>query len=525
LLVDDMTAARMQETFGISRTDWRRLATGPGMPAPLDPKYTGGETKWSAYAFARWLAARHPDLAEHTPFLLRPAGSPATRYLGGSCAEDDFPHARFVGLWRTGFGRLAIVYPLDQAFDPDQVIEKIPSADTIVVVWNDWSIYGVPNLEAVDPARPELPYSPDWVDVAAHIGTRVPWWPLHLRRARAVNAWSPGDEPATVEPVSWPSWEPLYDMALSEAKGNAVRTACFSIGHQIRKDAAENAAWEIAHMDELAESGDPGDYVVSQQGERASMMICASPDPDDPGRAEAVEDDEAICAGVVALGRRTDDLAVECLGQIAGWTNRYSPFGGSFSIVAEKATPAGREWIARLRHTTPTALHRLEGDRSNTTDTLVDPVTDAPVIARVGHYMFSPADEVSYLSYAARRLPPGSRIKEVILDNPIWVRTEDGTLHPMPTLDAPGLSWGYRGSGPGTLAVMIGRLLDDGSADAVGYDDKNALNGEPKLEAFLQRQHERGTRLSRRLLESARVNGPDRLGLFDRVRFRAPGPS
>jgi hypothetical protein len=72
---------------------------------------------------------------------------------------------------------------------------------------------------------------------------------------------------------------------------------------------------------------------------------------------------------------------------------------------------------------------------------------------------------------------------------------------------------------------MIGRLLDDGSADAVGYDDKNALNGEPKLEAFLQRQHERGTRLSRRLLESARVNGPDGLGLFDRVRFRAPGPS
>ncbi|MFB7216541.1 hypothetical protein [Streptomyces sp. NPDC056255] len=34
LSLESMTAAELQETFGISRADWRRVATDPGMPKP-----------------------------------------------------------------------------------------------------------------------------------------------------------------------------------------------------------------------------------------------------------------------------------------------------------------------------------------------------------------------------------------------------------------------------------------------------------------------------------------------------------
>ncbi|MFB7212757.1 hypothetical protein [Streptomyces sp. NPDC056255] len=93
-------------------------------------------------------------------------------------------------------------------------------------------------------------------------------------------------------------------------------------------------------------------------------------------------------------------------------------------------------------------------------------------------------------------------------------------------MDAPGLSWGYTGSGPGALATLIGRLLDDGAAHALTYGDKgDVLNGEPKLEEFLQLKHQTGTRLNRRLLENVRVNGPDKLSLLTRLRLGRSEPS
>lgn len=54
-------------------------------------------------------------------------------------------------------------------------------------------------------------------------------------------------------------------------------------------------------------------------------------------------------------------------------------------------------------------------------------------------------------------------------------------IYPAPQMDAPGLSWGYSGSDPGTLAVLLGRLLDDGSAHAVVYGDDDPFNAEPQI--------------------------------------------
>lgn len=61
---------------------------------------------------------------------------------------------------------------------------------------------------------------------------------------------------------------------------------------------------------------------------------------------------------------------------------------------------------------------------------------------------------------------------------------------------------------------MIGWLLDDGAAHALTCGNKgDVLNGEPKLEKFLQPKHRTGTRLNRYLLENVRANGPDKLSL------------
>ena len=118
LSLDSMTAAELQETFGISRADWRRVATDPGMPEPMDPKYTQGETMWSSPGFVRWLAAEYPDLAHLTPHLLRPTGRMEAKYIGGlyGKGEPTLREEYFAGHWRTGYGRLAVVYPRHHAF-------------------------------------------------------------------------------------------------------------------------------------------------------------------------------------------------------------------------------------------------------------------------------------------------------------------------------------------------------------------------------------------------------------------------
>ncbi|WP_326771019.1 hypothetical protein OG978_46270 (plasmid) [Streptomyces sp. NBC_01591] len=374
------------------------------MPKPIDPKYTQGETEWSGPGFVRWLAADYPDLAHLTPHLLRPAGQVESKYIGGLYGknEPELREEHFAGHWRTGYGRLAVVYPRHHAFSPRRALEHLSQADTVVMVHADWSIYGLPNLVAVDRARPELEYEPRWSEVAAHVGAPVPWWPADLRRREHLTTWSPGKKPAAVEVVTWPSWEPLYDMALREAQGTPVRVACFSLGHEMRRRAVEHVDWEIGQMNGDDDS-DSSAFAKRRAAQRDSMVIPAFPDRTDPGASEA-EDEESIREGVAQLWRRTDELAVECLEQIAMWSGAYMPFGGSFSVNTADATPAGREWVRRVQKSEPTAIHQVwESEIKEVTGTFTDPVTGAPVITKKGYYMFRPSDEVTFHSYAPRR--------------------------------------------------------------------------------------------------------------------------
>ncbi|MFJ8080114.1 hypothetical protein ACIQ6Y_05725 [Streptomyces sp. NPDC096205] len=496
-----MTAAELRKAFGLSESAWENLLTDPGMIPPVDPKYTDGVTQWYGQAFARWLARSRPGLAEHVPLLLRPAGTAEPRYLGGRYIPSDEADVgeHFAGSWQTDSGLLLIVYPRHRPSGPRTLLDFHEKATTVVVVRHDYGLYG-PDLTAVDRARPDLPYEPWWSEIAAHIGTQVPWWPSELRRPEHLTAWRPGDAPVPVEPVTWPSWEPLYELAATEAPDSPVRGACFTIGHEMRTRAAESAVHEV---EEILDTRGGKDGSAKARKERAAMVLPAVPGTDDPGRTETVPSD-VVARGLAELCARTDDHAVECLEQISMWSGEDLPFGGAFSLDRNGVTRQGAEWINRLRPVRPTAIHRLLAyDDAKLVGTFVDPVTGSPVVAFKGRFMFNDARAISYLGHAPKRLPAGSVLKEVVLDEPIWVRTRDGVLYPAPSMDAPGLSWGYSGSGPSTLAQCVGRLLDDASAHAVTYGMRPPF--EPGLEALFQVKHKKGTRISRAELERARA--------------------
>ncbi|MER6344760.1 hypothetical protein ACWC10_18970 [Streptomyces sp. NPDC001595] len=498
-----MTSAELRETFGLSESAWEEIRSDPGLIAPIDPKYTDGVTKWHGQAFARWLARSHSRLASWVPLLLRPADSTEHRYLGGRYATHEETGAgpdHFAGLWKTDAGVVAVAYPVRSAFTPDRLLDVHEEAATVVVVQHHYDLYG-PALEAVDRARPDTVYEPRWSDIAAHIGTQVPWWPSAVRRPAHLTAWQPGDAPVPVDVVTWPSWEPLYALAGTEPEGSPVRGALFTIGHEMRTRAAESTRREIERILDRRGGHSPSG-TARAKAERAAMVLPAVAGTEDPGRTETVPSD-TVALGLAELCGRTDDLAVECLEQVSMWSDEDLPFGGAFSVTRTRPTREAAEWINRLRPVRPTAIHRLLAANGNdVVGTFVDPVTGTPVVAFKGRFLFSDHREISYLGRAPRRLPAGSVLKEIVLDDPIWVRTTKGVLYPAPCMAAPGLSWGYSGSGPGTLAQCAGRLLDDGGAHAVTYDTRTPE--EPALEAFFQIEHKRGTRIPRKELERVR---------------------
>jgi hypothetical protein len=140
--------------------------------------------------------------------------------------------------------------------------------------------------------------------------------------------------------------------------------------------------------------------------------------------------------------------------------------------------------------------HRLLGDRGEFVEFFVDPITDAPVARRENVR----GEKGVVVAASVQRLPIISPLAEIILDHPIWVRTTDDTLFPAPQPAGYGPSWGYTGSGPGTLALLIDALLTDISASA-----PNGIDGAPSgLERLCQFKLPRGTVLTRAQLEAAR---------------------
>jgi hypothetical protein len=107
-------------------------------------------------------------------------------------------------------------------------------------------------------------------------------------------------------------------------------------------------------------------------------------------------------------------------------------------------------------------------------------------------------------TFVPQRLPTTDPMTGAILsDHVVWIATKDRGLWLAPESSDTGLSWGYEGSGPYTLAVLIDRLLDDIIGQPVqGYRSRPPAG----LLRLLQNtpQHD-STTYSRAQLEEARA--------------------
>lgn len=111
-----------------------------------------------------------------------------------------------------------------------------------------------------------------------------------------------------------------------------------------------------------------------------------------------------------------------------------------------------------------------------------------------------PADDHFEIRALAPQRLPTSPLAELILEDPIWVRTQDGTLYPAPYNHHSGLNWSYGGTGTATLAALAHTLLADITTEGARSSD-SAPDG---LHQLFRRDWPPSTVLTRAQLEAAR---------------------
>ncbi|WP_326943743.1 hypothetical protein OG439_27720 [Amycolatopsis sp. NBC_01307] len=199
-------------------------------------------------------------------------------------------------------------------------------------------------------------------------------------------------------------------------------------------------------------------------------------------------------AGWLEVLARGDVLAVEVVRSLLAWNGGEGlPFCKREDLNPSKSALA-REWVDRLvpaPHGRTAAFEIALSRDDRPVEYLIDPETDSPA-ARMKNGTVQTA--------VPQRLFTQSPLAEVVLEDPIWVRVADGTLHLAPRHNYFGINWGYGGSGPGSLALLLDRLLRDISAPAA-----DGINGAADgLEKFTQVKWPNGSIFTREQLEAAR---------------------
>jgi hypothetical protein len=194
--------------------------------------------------------------------------------------------------------------------------------------------------------------------------------------------------------------------------------------------------------------------------------ITVAATPLEPSYGDDEPTETILRAGWSQILARTDELAGQCVDLARRWDGgRYFPFSEIAELRPEHSAEAAA-WAATLRAATHTAAYRIFGSQP-TGQILIDPATDLPVITTSGG---------GYRAAVPQRLPATTPLEQVALrDHQVWIRTADGTLYLAPEQSGAGLTWGYSGSGPQTLALLLHRLLNDINAPAPG---RRAFAGE-----------------------------------------------
>ncbi|RLK58350.1 hypothetical protein [Actinokineospora cianjurensis] len=482
--VNKINRAELAALLRVKDRDLDRLTRRLGLPAPIGTDAEG--TWWSHDQIRAWLAETgylpaRGLLVEWWPDATEPAA-----YLGAEVVRRDALAAgpsAVLHRWRTGPGVIVVVWETARGRVRDgEMAEWAPDADAFVVAGWDWGAYG-PSLWARTGDERQLEATEiEWSRLARVLGRPVPFWPSRLRHPDLIHGWTPGDPVVRHVGVLGLDITPLTRMALLYPDDHVAHRALI---HSARVIANRGDAGDCTDLPILAER--LADESLS--GEHIMLAAEAAPNP---ARDEPVLDETIRRAGWREVLHREDRLAQECVevmlasGGGKDWAHAHT--------ITIPANPYGAEFLARLEPAPPRALyHGLDPHRRTTA--MIDPRTDIPVAVPVEEY--KEFEEIR--AFATHRLPTTNPLAELILDGPIWVRTDNGVLYPAPQDAYYGLNWGYSGSGPRVLAALITALLTDITARGARLDDP----ADDGLITLFRRKMPNGTVLTRAELQAA----------------------
>ncbi|MEO7194341.1 MAG: hypothetical protein ABIZ05_05895 [Pseudonocardiaceae bacterium] len=464
---------------------WCRLKVGK-FTAPAGTK--NGQPFWHEDDVYRWAARTHPTLINRVPIRWWPDAERPAAYLGAREIKDAVAQT-----WKADVGTVCVLWSrpgLTGGLPLGRVAAQLPYADALVYVRSNfgrgpelWTAQPGSVTERNDRGALWDDNEAHWADLGRVLGQPVPYWPYTLRIPALIVAWGPGVPTVIRQTIPDVDTTPLLRLAANLQDGSPAHEMLLHLARVIQFHSTDSALRDLERLTEYERrSVEAGQHQGNATVVAARPLV--SPEVDDE-----TLDEQRRRAGWLEILDRTDQLAAECVRTVEMW-NGAADFPFSNPEEIDPASEYGAEWAARLEPIERTAAFELI-DFDGQCETLTDPATGAPVIRQ--------SDGV-LLAAIPQRLATFSPLAGVILDSPIWVRTEDGTLYPAPKDNYYGLSWGYGGSGPGSLALLIHRLL--GEITARGAD---GATGAPEgLEELTQTEWPPGTVLTRAQLEAAR---------------------
>ncbi|MGH3775173.1 MAG: hypothetical protein ACRDRR_05455 [Pseudonocardiaceae bacterium] len=444
-----------------------------------------GRPFWHEDDVYRWAASTHPELIRRIPIRCWPATERPATYHGAQEIDDAV-----VQTWNTDSGTVCVVWarPGLTGLSLPRVAAQLPDADALIHVQSTFSVFE-PELSTAQPDNLTewSGFGATWTDLVRVLGQPAPYWPLMLRIPTLISAWKPGAPPATYPTIPEVDTTPFLRLAATLPQNSPAHEVLLHLARVAQQSSTISALGELRTLAECEQrSIDYGRH----NGD--VTVVAAHPLPIPKVDREAVSEQDRR-GGWLEILARTDRLAAECVRQAKMWDGgRDFPFSNPEQINPN--TEYGAEWSARLEPIERTAAFELI-DPDGSRETLTDPETGA-IVAREPNGLL--------LATIPQQLPTFGPLADVIFDRPIWVRTEDGRLYPAPKDSYWGLNWGYPGSGPGSLALLISRLLDN--VTARGAD--NAAGAPAGLEELTQTRWPRGTVFTRAQLEAAHDGRP-----------------
>jgi hypothetical protein len=449
--------------------------------------------------------ADDPAAKEEDLLLKRPA--PAWSWFAGA----EIINAGAILRWKTDYGTVGLVYSIPFAHHSvrrfvNELRQKYglqlhEAYASLVCPEYTMGWYG-PDLQAIDISKwgkVSDRYQPICEDVVKIIETPVPIWHPNLRLLQTIKTWKPGSPPAIVPAFeSDVPIEPFTTLAADEPDDSLVAAVCLWLARTIRDRATEEAKSWIENLKDV--SKDYGDKWFTFGAVAAEIH-----------RPEAEEPPEEIRRGAWAqiLDRR-DELSVEVVRLATLWDGGEDWQAGSTAQIRPKAGGPAAEWAARLvpapTDERPTAFERalmppVEHGAVNG-GLLQDPETEMPAV-----YFYKGTSDEYIATKVPMHIPTTEPLDSVVLsDDVVWIVTRDKKLWIAPEHPGLGLNWGYRGSGPYTLAKLLEVLLDEIISPAV---DSFQPPPRPGLRRLLENTPQHGTTTyTREQLAKARDEPP-----------------